>query len=179
VHQAVESIRSMKVPALNAQRTADIVEAQPDIPGADRREISGGPLMPGKRRPCWSFESAFIEIEDGFDGLVHVSDVSWTERIKNPHEVFKKGEDVTAKVLKIDPEEPPRLPGHQAGQRHLGRLVQATQGWANRESKVSAHRHVRRLRRIGEEHRALCHNTEIEEAQSDDGPSSFRPTLVL
>jgi len=33
---------------------------------------------------------------------VHVSDVSWTERIKNPHEVFKKGEDVTAKVRKID-----------------------------------------------------------------------------
>src|SRR6266481_5435475 len=45
-----------------------------------------------------------VELEHGIDGLVHVRDVSWTERIKNPHEFFKKGEDFTAKVLKIDPE---------------------------------------------------------------------------
>src|SRR5258708_8270020 len=60
-------------------------------------------VITGKVRNIGEF-GAFVEIEDGFDGLVHVSDVSWTERIKNPHEVFKKGEDVTAKVLKIDPE---------------------------------------------------------------------------
>src|SRR5689334_9636416 len=62
-----------------------------------------GTVVTGKVRNIAEF-GAFIEIEDGFDGLVHVSDVSWTGRVKNPHEVFKKGEPVTAKVLKIDAE---------------------------------------------------------------------------
>jgi small subunit ribosomal protein S1 len=43
-----------------------------------------------------------VEIEPGFDGLIHAGDISWTGRMKNPNEVFKKGETVTAKVLKID-----------------------------------------------------------------------------
>ena len=46
---------------------------------------------------------AFVEIEEGFDGLIHVSDISWTGRVKNPGDVFKKGDTVEAKVLKIDP----------------------------------------------------------------------------
>ena len=45
---------------------------------------------------------AFVEIEDGLEGLIHISDVSWTERIKHPSEKFKKGETVEAKVLKVD-----------------------------------------------------------------------------
>ncbi|SNB44853.1 30S ribosomal protein S1 [Geobacter sp. DSM 9736] len=44
----------------------------------------------------------FIGIEDGIDGLVHVSDVSWTKRIKHPGEVFSKGQTVQAVVLNID-----------------------------------------------------------------------------
>jgi small subunit ribosomal protein S1 len=47
---------------------------------------------------------AFVEIEDGLEGLIHISDVSWTERIKHPSEKFKKGETVEAKVLKVDPQ---------------------------------------------------------------------------
>ena len=62
-----------------------------------------GTVVTGKVRNIAEF-GAFIEIEDGFDGLVHVGDVSWTGRVKNPHEVFKKGEPITAKVLRIDPE---------------------------------------------------------------------------
>ncbi|GAC1659753.1 MAG: 30S ribosomal protein S1 [Acidobacteriaceae bacterium] len=47
---------------------------------------------------------AFIEIEDGIDGLVHVSNMSWTKRIKHPSEVMKKGDKVQAVVLAIDPD---------------------------------------------------------------------------
>ena len=48
---------------------------------------------------------AFIEIEDGIDGLVHVSNLSWTKRVKHPSEVLKKGERVKAIVLGIEPEQ--------------------------------------------------------------------------
>ncbi|MSM41214.1 MAG: 30S ribosomal protein S1 [Geobacter sp.] len=46
----------------------------------------------------------FIGIEDGIDGLVHVSDISWTKRIKHPGEIFSKGQSVQAVVLNIDVE---------------------------------------------------------------------------
>jgi len=46
----------------------------------------------------------FVGLEEGIDGLVHVSDVSWTEQIKHPGEKFKKGDEVEAVVLKIDKE---------------------------------------------------------------------------
>src|SRR5271170_6768423 len=80
-----------------------IKQALPDpwLLVADKYPV--GTLVTGKVRNIAEF-GAFVEIEEGFDGLVHVGDVSWTERIKNPHEVFKKGEPVTAKVLKIDPD---------------------------------------------------------------------------
>jgi small subunit ribosomal protein S1 len=45
---------------------------------------------------------AFVEIEEGIDGLVHISDVSWTKRIKHPSEVLKKGQLVQAVVLHIN-----------------------------------------------------------------------------
>jgi small subunit ribosomal protein S1 len=47
---------------------------------------------------------AFIEIEDGIDGLVHVSNLSWTKRVKHPSEVLKKGDKVKAIVLAIEPD---------------------------------------------------------------------------
>jgi small subunit ribosomal protein S1 len=60
-----------------------------------------GTVVTGRIRNLTEF-GAFLEIEEGFDGLIHVSDISWTGRIKNPSEVFKKGDTVEAKVLKID-----------------------------------------------------------------------------
>jgi small subunit ribosomal protein S1 len=47
---------------------------------------------------------AFIEIEEGIDGLVHISDMSWTRRVKHPEEVLEKGQEVEAIILKIDSE---------------------------------------------------------------------------
>ncbi len=46
----------------------------------------------------------FIGVEDGIDGLVHVSDMSWTKRIKHPSELYTKGQTIQAVVLNIDPE---------------------------------------------------------------------------
>jgi small subunit ribosomal protein S1 len=60
-----------------------------------------GTVVNGKIRNLTEF-GAFLEIEEGFDGLIHVSDISWTGRIKTPSEVYKKGDAVEAKVLKID-----------------------------------------------------------------------------
>jgi small subunit ribosomal protein S1 len=47
---------------------------------------------------------AFVEVEDGIDGLVHISDLSWTKRVKHPSEVLEKGAEVEAVILKIDSE---------------------------------------------------------------------------
>src|SRR3984885_12414535 len=45
---------------------------------------------------------AFVELEEGIDGMVHVSDLSWTRKVNHPSEVLKKGDDVEAKILEID-----------------------------------------------------------------------------
>src|SRR5437879_11080478 len=61
-----------------------------------------GSQVTGRVRNLTDF-GAFVEIEEGFDGLIHVSDISWTGKIKDPAEALKKGDTVQAKVLKIDP----------------------------------------------------------------------------
>src|SRR6266850_928140 len=145
----------------------------------------------------------FVELEQGIEGLVHVSEMSWNKKVTHPSKLVKVGDEVDVVVLDIKPsvrrvhrdrrwlrrtcacgrreldracEEPargfqegrghyrkssedrsgesPRVAGHQAGERHLGRLVQAAQGWANREGQGFAHRHVRRVCRTGREHRS-------------------------
>jgi small subunit ribosomal protein S1 len=62
-----------------------------------------GQIVEGRVRNLTDF-GAFIEIEDGIDGLVHVSNLSWTKRVKHPSEVLKKGEKVKAVVLGVEPE---------------------------------------------------------------------------
>jgi small subunit ribosomal protein S1 len=62
-----------------------------------------GATVEGRVRNLTDF-GAFVEIEDGIDGLIHVSNMSWTKRIKHPSEVMKKGDKITAQVLAIEPE---------------------------------------------------------------------------
>ena len=62
-----------------------------------------GTIVEGRVRNLTDF-GAFIEIEDGIDGLVHVSNLSWTKRVKHPSEILKKGEKVKAIVLGVEPE---------------------------------------------------------------------------
>ncbi len=62
-----------------------------------------GTSVTGTVRNVTNF-GVFIGLEEGIDGLVHVSDISWAEQIKHPSEKFKKGDEVEAIVLKIDKE---------------------------------------------------------------------------
>src|SRR5258708_38406432 len=97
--------------------------------------------------------------------------------MKNPHEVFKKGEDVTAKVLKIDPEnrrvslgikQVNDIWGDWFKQNRVGQIV---------KGKVSRIATFGALVELDENIEALCHNTEIEERKRrDEGHSAFRPT---
>src|ERR687889_672186 len=62
-----------------------------------------GTRIPGKVRNLTSF-GAFVEIEPGIDGLIHISDMSWTKRVQHPSEVVKKGDAVDVVILNIDAE---------------------------------------------------------------------------
>jgi small subunit ribosomal protein S1 len=63
-----------------------------------------GSIVRGKVRNVTDF-GIFVGIDEGIDGLVHISDLSWGQRIKHPSEKFKKGDDVEARVLSIDKEQ--------------------------------------------------------------------------
>jgi small subunit ribosomal protein S1 len=153
-----------------------IKQALPDpwLLVADKYPV--GTIVTGKIRNIAEF-GAFVEIEEGFDGLVHVGDVSWTERIKNPHEVFKKGEPVTAKVLKIDPEnrrvslgikQVNDIWGEWFKQHKVGQIV---------KGKVSRIATFGAFVELGDNIEALCHNTEIEERKRrDEGHSPMHRT---
>jgi small subunit ribosomal protein S1 len=71
--------------------------------GAAAEKYPVGTIVTGRIRNLADF-GAFVEIEEGMEGLIHISDMSWTERIKHPSEKFKKGDTVEAKVLKVDSE---------------------------------------------------------------------------
>jgi small subunit ribosomal protein S1 len=150
-------------------------QAQPDPWLLTAEKYPVGTVVTGKVRNIVEF-GAFVELEDNFDGLVHVSDVSWTGRVKNPHEVFKKGEPVTAKVLKIDPEnrrvslgmkQVNDIWGEWFKQHKVGQIV---------KGKVSRLATFGAFVELGESIEGLCHNTEILERRGRDDGSFARTT---
>lgn len=62
-----------------------------------------GDIIRGRIRNITDF-GIFVGIEDGIDGLVHISDISWYDRIKHPGDLYKKGDELEAKILQIDTE---------------------------------------------------------------------------
>lgn len=66
-----------------------------------QEKYPAGTRVKGKIRNLTSY-GAFIELEEGLDGMIHVSDVSWTRKINHPSEVLKKGDEVEAVVLEVD-----------------------------------------------------------------------------
>jgi small subunit ribosomal protein S1 len=115
--------------------------------GASGRQVSDRATVEGRVRNLTDF-GAFIEIEDGIDGLVHVSNLSWTKRVKHPSEVLKKGEKVRAVVLGVEP----RTAGSRLGIKQLQPDVWETFFAQHRvgdmvKGKVLQDRAVRRLRR--------------------------------
>ena len=75
------------------------LEADPWTTVASRYSI--GSVVEGRVRKLTDF-GAFLEIEEGVDGLVHVSDLSWTKHVKHPSEILKKGQMMQAVILNID-----------------------------------------------------------------------------
>jgi small subunit ribosomal protein S1 len=133
-----------------------------------------GTVVEGRVRNLTDF-GAFIEIEDGIDGLVHVSNLSWTKRVKHPSEIVKKGEKVKAVVLGVEP---------QNRRLSLGIKQLQPDVW---ESFFAQHRvgdvvHGKVLRtaqfgafvEIAEGVEGLCH---ISEAGDDGGPSKLETGL--
>jgi small subunit ribosomal protein S1 len=77
------------------------IESNPWHELAERYPV--GAKIVGKVRNLTEF-GAFVEVEDDIDGLIHISDMSWSKRVKHPSEVLKKGDKVEAIVLNIDAE---------------------------------------------------------------------------
>lgn len=75
------------------------LEADPWTTVADRYSI--GSVVEGRVRKLTEF-GAFLEIEEGVDGLIHVSDLSWTKHVKDPTELVRKGQVMQAVILNID-----------------------------------------------------------------------------
>jgi small subunit ribosomal protein S1 len=122
-----------------------------------------GDKVHGRVRNLTDF-GAFIEIEDGIDGLVHVSDISWSKKIKHPKDVLKKGQEVDAVVTNID-----------TPHRRLSLSIKELQpsAW---ESFVATHRPGDVVRgkisrfagfgvfvELGEDLEGLCHISELSE----------------
>jgi small subunit ribosomal protein S1 len=121
-----------------------------------------GSLVNGRVRNLADF-GAFVEIEEGMEGLIHISDVSWTERIKHPSEKFKKGDKIEARVLKVD---------SQNRRLSLG-IKQVNDIWANwfgehkigevLKGKVARTTDFGAFVELAEGIEGLCHVSEIEE----------------
>src|SRR5580658_9572631 len=75
------------------------LESNPWDSAAEKYQV--GTRVKGKVRNLTSY-GAFVELEEGIDGMIHVSDMSWTRKINHPSEVMKKGDDVEATVLEVD-----------------------------------------------------------------------------
>ena len=77
------------------------IEANPWHELAQRYPV--GSRINGTVRNLTEF-GAFVEVEDGIDGLIHISDMSWSKRLAHPSDVLKKGDEVEAMVLNVDPD---------------------------------------------------------------------------
>lgn len=146
----------------------------PDPWDAAAEKYPVGTVITGRIRNLADF-GAFVEIEEGMEGLIHISDVSWTERIKHPSEKFKKGDTVEAKVLKVD---------SQNRRLSLG-IKQLKDIWANWftdhkigdiiKGKVARTTDFGAFVELAEGIEALCHVSEIEERRPKGDRDKEKP----
>ena len=87
----------------NEKISLGLKQLEPDPWKSLEKKYSPGTKLKGKVRNLTNF-GAFVEIEDGIDGLVHISDMSWAKRVRHPSEVLKKGQEIDVVVLNIDSE---------------------------------------------------------------------------
>ena len=87
-------------------------QLQPDPWEGISDRYPAGTVMRGRVRNITSF-GVFVEVEPGIDGLVHISDLSWTKKIRHPGEMVKKGQDLDVVILNIDEKERRISLGHK------------------------------------------------------------------
>ena len=87
----------------NRKISLGLKQAESNPWGTVENKYPAGTIIEGKVRNLTEF-GAFVGLEDGIDGLIHISDMSWLRHIKHPSEVLKKGQSVKAAVLKVDKE---------------------------------------------------------------------------
>jgi small subunit ribosomal protein S1 len=100
VGQEVE-VQVLDVDPTNRRVSLGLKQTEPNPWEMVRINHPVGSRVSGKVKSITDF-GLFVELEEGIDGLVHVSDLHWTKKIKHPSELFKKGDDVEAVVLGID-----------------------------------------------------------------------------
>ncbi len=87
----------------NEKISLGIKQMEPDPWATIEEKYPIGKIVHGKVRNLTAF-GAFVELEEGIDGLVHISDMSWTKRIQHPSEVMKKSDSVDVKIIRVDHE---------------------------------------------------------------------------
>ena len=98
--QAVQ-VKVLKIDPRDKKISLGMKQLEPDPWEGLMARFPVGTVTRGRVRNVTTF-GAFVEIEPGIDGLVHVSDLSWTKRVKHPSEVVKKGQELDVIVLDID-----------------------------------------------------------------------------
>src|SRR5207245_3027800 len=101
-HDRVE-VAILDVNAAQRRISLSLRETLPDPWSTLSQRYGVGAVVEGRVRNLTDF-GAFVEVEEGVDGLIHLSDLSWTKKVKHPSEVLKKGERVEAVILGLDPE---------------------------------------------------------------------------
>lgn len=91
----------LNIDAVNKRISLGLKQVEPNPWAVIGDKYPIGTTIEGRIKNITDF-GIFIGIDEGIDGLVHISDISWTKRIKHPSEVYKKGQEVQAVVLNID-----------------------------------------------------------------------------
>jgi small subunit ribosomal protein S1 len=94
-------VSDVNVPNRRISLSLKALEQNPWDTIAERYPV--GTVIEGRVRNLTDF-GAFVEVEEGIDGLIHISDMSWHRRLKHPSEVLKKGDTVKARVINVDGE---------------------------------------------------------------------------
>ena len=101
--QEVETV-VLDIDIQNKRISLGLKQLEPDPWSLFTQKYNPGDIIQGRVRSITDY-GVFIGIEDGVDGMVHKSDLSWTQRVNNPAEVYKKGDEVEAIILSINHEE--------------------------------------------------------------------------
>jgi small subunit ribosomal protein S1 len=96
-------VQILDVDAVNKRISLGLKQTEPNPWTLVEQKYPVGSIIEGQIRNITDF-GIFIGLDEGIDGLVHVSDISWTQKIKHPGEIYKKGQVVRAVVLNIDKE---------------------------------------------------------------------------